>query len=463
MITYLIKVTIIWAIFLCLYEWLFKRNASFTLNRIYLFGALTSGLIMPLIAWNTALFKNGLSGVNAINNGIQNFAPTATSTAQQVGDMEQAVDWYGVIKWLYIAGVVLFAVISFREVVLILRTAIYGRFTTVQGHKIFSSEKKHAPFSFMGWVFISNPEQYSEEELHYIVKHEDGHNNRKHWLDMILIQIILIIFWFHPLVWYFRYLLKLTHEYDADKIAADDNVYDYGHFLLGQVLLKGTPSIAHSFHFSPIKNRITMLTNTKKKNNWKYLFAIPVLLTCTFVFARSNPSGQRVRVGDVTTYNGHRFYWQRDMVDSTQVIDPTTGETTWAIGHRKGSIYRMDNDSVYSNGDMMITQAQFRYNSQQFYEYLESKFKSIHTNIPDSITAISISDIVIDGNGKVSYYDLQCRTDRNIYDLSAADSPFPYGKTIDKIINESPDWLPAIYKGKNIKVLFGGFGIYYKQ
>lgn len=461
MITYLIKVTVIWAIFLFLYEWLFKRNSTFTLNRIYLFGALAAGLVLPLIAWDITLFKNGLSGVAAINNGIQNLAGPEITAAQAVGGTERTVDWFEVIKWLYMAGVILFAIISFREVGLILRTAIYGRFTTAQGHKIFSSKKKHAPFSFMGWVFISRPEQYTEEELHYIVKHEDGHNCRKHWLDMILIQMILIVFWFHPLVWYFRYLLKLTHEYEADKIAAEDNAYDYGHFLLQQTLLKGTPSIAHSFHFSPIKNRITMLTNTKKKNSWKYLSAIPVLLTCTFVFAKSNPSGQRIREGNVTTYNGHRFYWDMEKIDSMQVMDPTTRETTWVFTRKESSIARMDNDSVYVNEDGMITQAQFRHNGQQFYEYLESKFKSVHPEIPDSISEIRVMNVVLDQNGKVSYYDMRCTTTRNVYDLSAADTPFPhYRKTVERIMNESPDWLPAMYKGKNVNVLLGGFSLF---
>jgi hypothetical protein len=375
MISYLIKVTVIWTIFLCLYEWLSKRNPSFTLNRIYLFGVLAAGLILPLTTLDIPLFHNKISGVTAINNGIRNLDPATTT--QQIGDAERAVDWYGIIKWLYIAGVISLAVMSFREVVLILRTAIYGQFKVVNGHRIFSSTKNHAPFSFMGWIFIAHPEQYTDEELHYILRHEDGHNSRKHWLDMILMQIVFIAFWFHPLIWRFRHLLKLTHEFEADKIAADDNAYDYGHFLLQQTLLKGTPSIAHSFHFSPIKNRITMLTNTKK-NSWKYTLAIPVLLTCTFVFAKSAPDNQRVRLEDVTTFRGHRFYWDKAIVDSMQIMDLTTKETTWVFQNKESAIYRMDNDSVYANENRLITQAQFRYNGQQFYEYLESKFKSIH-------------------------------------------------------------------------------------
>jgi hypothetical protein len=74
-----------------------------------------------------------------------------------------------------------------------------------------------------------------------------------------------------------------------------------------------------------------------------------------------------------------------------------------------------------------------------------------------------VLNVVIDEKGKVRYYDIQCATARNVYNLTAADSPFPqYGKTIEKIVDESPDWLPAIYKGKNIKVLYGSFNVYFK-
>jgi hypothetical protein len=354
-------------------------------------------------------------------------------------------------------------ILCIREVVLILRKAIYGHFKTINGHRIFSNKHVHAPFSFMGWVFISNPEDYSEQELNYILKHEDAHNRRKHWLDMILMQLVFIVFWFHPLVWRYRYLLKLTHEYEADHIAAESDTYTYGHFLLRQTLLKGTPAIAHSFHFSPIKNRIAMLTSFRKNNKWKYALALPVLLGCTMLFAKSTDNNQRVRVGDVTTYKGHRFYWEKDGIDSIQVMDPTTRETTWIVTKREGKIYKMDNDSVYSNEDEMIIQTQFRSNNQGFHEYLHNKFISVFPKIPDSIVAIGVSNIVIDEKGRVSYYDMRCRTKGNVYDLSLADSPFAqYGKTIERMINESPDWLPAIYKGKNINVLFGGFSVYFR-
>lgn len=463
MISYLIKVTIIWAIFLCLYEWLFRRNPSFTLNRFYLFGALVAGLIVPLIALDIPLFQNKVSGIAAISNGIQNFDPTVTTSAQQVDNTTRTINWYGVIKWLYIVGAALFALMSFREVILIIRTAIYGRFITVQGHKIFSSEKRHAPFSFMGWIFISHPEQYTDQELNYILNHEDAHNSHKHWLDAILMQLIIIIFWFHPLVWRFRQMVKLMHEYEADHMAAVDNAYDYGHFLLQQTLLKGTPGIAHSFHFSPIKNRITMLTNSNKKNSWRYLFAIPVLLTCTFVFAKSNPSSQRVRLENVTTYNGHRFYWEEDMVDSIQVMDVITRETTWVVTNLRGRISKMDKDSVYAQEELGIRKAQFKHENKDFQEYITSRFKSQFPGLPDSISNISVMNVVIDEAGAVVYYDIRCYTGKN-YDLTLVGSPLAlYGKAIEKIIDESPKWSSAMSNGVPIKVALPSvFHIYVK-
>jgi hypothetical protein len=207
-----------------------------------------------------------------------------------------------------------------------------------------------------------------------------------------------------------------------------------------------------------------MLTNTKKKNNWKYLFAIPVLLTCTFVFAKSNPSGQRVRLENVTTYNGHRFYWEKSRVDSIQVMDPTTRETTWVVTKLTGGIYKMDNDLVHAQEEPGIRKAQFKYENKDFNEYVTSKFKSRFPRLPDSIKIIRITNVVINETGAITYYDIHCVTGENIYDMTLAGSPFAtYGKAIEKIVDESPQWSPAMSNGANIKVaLPSTFNIYFK-
>jgi beta-lactamase regulating signal transducer with metallopeptidase domain len=141
----------------------------------------------------------------------------------------------------------------------------------------------------MGRVFLTSTAFSDPKELEYIILHEAAHSTRKHWLDLWISQLACMLFWFHPLIWRYRYLLRLQHEYEADSMAAGKDPYSYGQFLLRQTLLRGVPAIAHSFHFSPIKNRIHMLTKKQSfsPGNWNYLLLIPVLLGCTLLMANT--------------------------------------------------------------------------------------------------------------------------------------------------------------------------------
>jgi beta-lactamase regulating signal transducer with metallopeptidase domain len=452
MFPYIIKVTLIWSILLCLYEWLYKHNPAFLVNRIYLFVAIAAGLLLPLFSWHIPFMANNTPAVTAFNNGIQNIGAATEASPQQANTAGSAtpVNWYGILLWVYLAGVLVFALMSIREIILILRTAIYGQYKTIDGHKIFSSKHSHAPFSFMGWIFISNPELYSATELSYILVHEDAHNNRKHWLDMILMQIVFVVLWFHPLVWRFRYLLKLTHEFEADRVAANDNTYEYGTFLLQQTLLKGTPVIAHSFHFSPIKNRITMLTNTRKNTTWKYALALPALLVCTMVFAKSVTSHQRVRVGDKTTFMEKTFLWSKSMTDSITIEDPKTHETRMMVMHSPQQIYMADRDSVFFAGTLAVP-PQFRNNNRNFSEYLTEQFKQQIKDKLEQFSQIAINNVVVDRDGKIIYYDIMYMPRKPL----PQGAPEPKGTpaiedVIAKIIDESPQWSPGAINGKSV-------------
>lgn len=460
MAIYLLKITLIWVILLALYELLYRKSPAYTLNRVYLLAALIMGVLLPFIPLSLPANTNTNYGIGQIDNGLQNFgqavapaAPAAEATGPAAGT---------ILLWLYLSGAIIFLVLSLREVILILRTAIYGQYTTIGSYRIFSSSRTHAPFSFMGWVFISDPALYDEKGLEYIFRHEEAHNRCWHWLDMILMQLFFVVFWFHPLVWRFRYLLKLNHEYEADRYAAHNNTYEYGHFLLQQTLLKGTPAIAHSFHFSPIKNRIHMLTQTGRQSKWKYLFTLPLLLACGILFAKPRTDDQRVRTGNKTTFRGHEFTWEDPITDSVLVEDPETKQKRMMVAQRDGGLSKMDGDSLYDNEEVRITQAQFRYNNQDFRGYI---VPLLEKELPDSIRSISLSNIVIDESGKLCYYDISCSTNSGrFYSSYDADARLKgFFSSIDKIIGDSPAWLPALSANRKIKVLIRYYPIYDKQ
>ncbi len=463
MLTYIIQLTLIWSILLLLFEFFYKRTPYYTANRIYLISAMLLGIFLPLISISLPGSANTTPGrvLNVIQDGVE-YAGNTLNAPEAAGNNKA----FSYDQWLYAiygAGAVFMLLLSIKEIVLILRKAIYGKYQLAEGRKIFSTGKIHAPFSFMGWVFISDVSHYEKEDLSYILKHESAHNKRRHWLDVIIMQLITIVFWFHPLVWYFRHLLKMEHEYEADTLAASGDNYHYGHFLLQQALLKGTPSIAHSFHYSPIKNRITMLTRNHKLNKgWKYFAVVPALLCCTLIMAKSADRNQRIRVGDKTTFKGNDFYWIGGAVDSTPVADPVTNDMTWIVTQKMPEIQKMNSDSIYNEYSLDITTSsvkpQFRYQQQSIHDYLKDRLKKTLKQLPDSLSRIDMNNVVLDKNGKVVYFDIissyvkkgsKNGTTGEFFSSSLENDPTLLN-ALDKIIEDSPAWMPGIINGKSV-------------
>ncbi|WP_118977010.1 M56 family metallopeptidase [Taibaiella koreensis] len=462
--TYLLKATLIWTLLLVLYELLYRNRPAFTLNRLYLLSALLAGALFPLLPLTLPGAGSGTG--NLAGNLLRPVYPyVLPAVAAPQARVQAGISWQAVVFGIYIAGVLAMAVVSLRGLVYILRTAIYGSFKQMEGFRIFHSNRRpHAPFSFMGWIFIATPEQYSRQELLFVLRHEDVHNRRKHWLDVLLMQLGCTLFWFHPLVWRYRHLLRLVHEYEADRLASGDTAYDYGHFLLQQTLLQGTPAIAHSFHFSPIKNRIAMLTQQRKTQAWKYSFWIPAICAGLLLAAKPADNNERVRVGDKTHFRGHDFYWTPEAFDSVLVEDPTTKEMTTVRVNLGPMIHKMDQDIVYNNDDAAIVKARFNKDGKELFSYAENAFRKQFSDIPDSIRSIAVTNIVIDAEGKIRYYDIQISADGPLYENVRGKSLIAdYTRALEKIIDGSPSWQPATAGGKHVKVRIpGGFNVYFK-
>ena len=121
-----------------------------------------------------------------------------------------------------------------------------------------------------------------------ILRHELFHVKNRHSLDILLMEIFSILYWFNPFIHFIRRELQATHEYAADNDAArETDGYQYASLLLMKI--SGTPlSITNPFFKSQIKRRIRMITKTNKnsKSLAGRFMILPVffILICLFSF-----------------------------------------------------------------------------------------------------------------------------------------------------------------------------------
>src|SRR5690606_4161130 len=118
----------------------------------------------------------------------------------------------------------------------------------LHGHKIVALDDDSVPFTFFNLIFL-NPKKYTGEEIEILLKHEDVHIRQYHTIDLILYEIINILFWYNPLIYYLKNKLDENHEYLADKfvLATGTDRHNYINLLLNHTGYKPFLRIGNNF------------------------------------------------------------------------------------------------------------------------------------------------------------------------------------------------------------------------
>ncbi len=151
--------------------------------------------------------------------------------------------------------------------------------------KVILLDEKIPAFSFFGYVVISR-EEFENEALRNIFIHEKVHALQKHWIDLLLVEILSIIFWVNPFVWLFQIAIKQTHELLADDgvIARGFGIGQYQAILINQLMGAEVVGLANNFNHSINKKRMIMMSKEKgpKIRRYKLLLMIPVVAVVLF-------------------------------------------------------------------------------------------------------------------------------------------------------------------------------------
>ena len=251
MLQYLVNATAIWLISLVLFDVFLRKESFHNYNRFYLLFTFLLGALLPLWQWQndimpyTGTFHKPIEKVIATKQDLVTVSTTSTV----------AFNWQQWILLCYLAGSVIALILLIADVLRMVQFYNKGTKTYSDGWKVVTTGKDHAPFSFYNILFVASRSQYSDEEWQMILIHEKRQTQLLHIIDLILMQVARIIFWFHPLVYIFNKRLLLVQEFQADG-ASYVKPDEYGTFLVEQALLQKAPSLSHSFNRTPIKNRI---------------------------------------------------------------------------------------------------------------------------------------------------------------------------------------------------------------
>jgi TonB family protein len=144
----------------------------------------------------------------------------------------------------------------------------------------------YTPFSFFRWIFIPGMLKNSD---HYekVITHERAHFILRHSWDIIFMELLKPVFWFHPLYYYLRKELQILHEYDADSFALQKySRPEYQRALLDFAMGSHFLPVTNPFNVSTIKKRFIMMNTSKIINlRQQWLRACVVIPAVLLVFA----------------------------------------------------------------------------------------------------------------------------------------------------------------------------------
>jgi TonB family protein len=276
---YLLK-SVTWLAGFGLVFFLFLSNERFfRLNRLYLISGLLVSFFFPLI---TVHYSVDLASVASAGVG------EATVTGSGESGTGSFPDAKTLISALYLSGVLFFAYMIIKQSRSIIKTIRKAEIIDSHPVKLIRSADYAPAFSFFSYVFV-NPST-SDIETKEILNHEMVHIRQKHWVDLVLAELLCILQWFNPMIWIYIRFIRQNHEYLADEVAlqrtSDPAIYRAA--LLNQIVGAPVVSLVNSFNYSLNKKRFKMMKNISSSpyRKMKVLFILPLVAIVFFAFAK---------------------------------------------------------------------------------------------------------------------------------------------------------------------------------
>lgn len=270
---YLIKVNLYWILFYSIYWLMLRQFTFFKLNRFYLITTLVISLLLPSLEFNSVSKEIP----QIVTNATERVASILTDTPP-----DTSINWVLLLKGIYLCSVVYMLFNLLKGIYHITLLIKQGESIPVEEHILILLPKNQphtasiGSFSFFKWLVVSH--QDYEHCFETILHHESVHIKQWHSMDVLLVEILKVLFWFNPVVWLYKFSIQQIHEYLADTQALSREAYT--DFLVSYARKASIESIANQFyHSSFLKNRIHMLYK-KRTSTWqlsKYLLVIPLI------------------------------------------------------------------------------------------------------------------------------------------------------------------------------------------
>lgn len=321
--SYLLKVSACTALFFLLYHFLLTKFTFFSLNRWYLIGTLLLSFIIPAVTIevNSEIYSQapilqqneiGISdgAINELDPEV-NFNDSSSINSYQLNDF---------LMGLYLFVTTIFILKLLIGVVKIFWIAKKYRTNKDSNYILVPSDNQFKNSSFYKYLFID--ENLSLEDKEQVIKHEQIHIQKLHFVDKLFANLSVCVLWFNPFSYAYLNAIDANQEFEADAIstlATDKSAYAN---LILNLSQNSNQLIINQFSKLPLKRRMTMLFKnpTIPMKKLIYLSVVPILIICCIAFV-----GKR----ELITVKANKINKHKVVTDNSQTLnsDSLLGKT----------------------------------------------------------------------------------------------------------------------------------------
>ncbi|MFA6086069.1 TonB family protein [Mucilaginibacter sp.] len=434
---YLLLVNIYLVLFFGFYTLLLRRETFFQLNRIYLVGAVLLSFFIPLIQ---AQWVKDLFITKRVQTIYSTTAPDMIVSFTPIKDNPVTIG--EMLITLYIIGAVVLAARLIYHLVLLKRMI---------------NQPTSAAYSFFKRIKLTADIPGRD----VIIKHEEVHAQQWHSADVLIIEAVMIINWFNPVVYLYRLAIKHIHEFIADRQAlkAGTNKADYALLLLSQTFNSPVHHLVNPFfNHSLLKQRIMMLqkSNSQRIKLAKYGLSAPLFILMLILSSATISNSKAVKV---INNKAEEVFLQPatsvipdeepEMVQHKAELEIITPEGTKAKATDHvlpGSADNGKNIDTVPNKKVVFTQVEhspgFPGGDKAFSQFLSKNIRYPKKARENNVQGRVIATFIVEPDGKLT--DIKIL--RGIG--SGADEESV------RVLKKSPKWEPGIQNGRKVRVQY---------
>ena len=239
------------------------------------------------------------------------------------------------------------------------------------------------PHTFWNYIFINKSDYENQKIEQELFTHELTHVNQKHTLDVLILEIIQIIFWINPFFILLKKAVQLNHEFLADErvINQHKNTIQYQYLLLNSAAWKNDYYLASNLNYSLTKKRLLMMTtqSSNTKILLKKLAVVPLLAGFIFLFAERVEAQNTGSISDsILKINEINFKQSKDTIPSDKVLKYEKSSATKSeIREYKWLLAKGKKNNIFKQKDVLKMQYLYKVMSDKQKKSVEDLFNVI--------------------------------------------------------------------------------------